>query len=298
MKTIGLFAPSGFVADPAVVERAVACLEGRGYRVRRDPALLACDTRFAGSDEERLAAFYRMAEDPGIDVALALRGGYGISRLLDRIDFARIARGNKLWVGMSDFTAFQLPLLAQGVASLHGPMVLDFGREETSAFTLAHFDAMLAAGRDAVRIDAVQPHRDSASGRLWGGNLTMLCHLLATPYWPEAAGDILFIEDVAEAPYRVDRMLHQLDFAGVLRRQKAILLGDFGGYRPGATDNGFDLDSVVASWRQRLALPIFTGLPFGHITDKLSLPIGGEARVASDVAGWSLDVGLRVQASE
>ena len=106
------------------------------------------------------------------------------------------------------------------------------------------------------------------------------------------------IEDVAEAPYRVDRMLHQLDFAGVLRRQKAILFGDFGGYRPGATDNGFDLEAVVASWRQRLALPIFTGLPFGHIADKLSLPIGGEARVASDATGWSLDVGLSVQASE
>lgn len=299
MKTLGLFAPSGFVADPAVVDRAVATLEARGYRVKRDPTLGACDTRFAGSDDERLAAIHRIADDPGIDVALALRGGYGISRLLDRIDFARIARAGKLWVGMSDFTVFQAALLAKtGLASLHGPMVLDFGREEPSAFTLAHFDAMLSAGKDELRIEVAQPHLERASGRLWGGNLTMLCHLLATPFWPEAAGEILFIEDVAEAPYRVDRMLHQLDFAGVLRQQKAILLGDFGGYRPGASDNGFDLDAVIRSWRQRLALPIFTGLPFGHIADKLSLPFGGEARVASDATGWSLDVGLGVQASE
>ncbi|WP_417071196.1 LD-carboxypeptidase [Niveibacterium terrae] len=293
MKTIGLFAPSGFVADPAIADRAERVLRAAGYAVKRDPALGACATRFAGSDDERLAAIYRIADDPGVDVALALRGGYGISRLLDRLDFARIARAAKLWVGMSDFTAFQTALFAKtGQASLHGPMVGDFGREVASAFALAHFDAMLQHGQDVFRIDVAQPHRDSASGRLWGGNLTMLCHLLATPFWPECAGEILFIEDVAEAPYRVDRMLHQLDFAGVLRRQKAILFGDFGGYRLGATDNGFDLDAVIRSWRQRLAVPIFTGLPFGHIPDKLSLPIGGEARVAADECGWELEFAL------
>lgn len=294
MRTIGLFAPSGFVADPAIADRAELALRAAGYAVKRDPALGACDTRFAGSDDERLAAFYRTVDDPGVDIALALRGGYGISRLLDRLDFERIARGNKLWVGMSDFTAFQLALLAKtGQASLHGPMVGDFGRDAPSLFALEHFLAVLDTGRDALRIDQRQPHRAEASGRLWGGNLTMLCHLLATPFWPESAGEILFIEDVAEAPYRIDRMLHQLDFAGVLRRQRAILFGDFSGYRPGAADNGFDMDAVIRSWRQRLAVPIYTGLPFGHIPDKLSLPIGGEARVLADECGWELEFALR-----
>jgi muramoyltetrapeptide carboxypeptidase len=293
MRTIGLFAPSGFVADPAIADRAEQVLRAAGYAVKRDPALGACDTRFAGPDDERLAAFYRTADDPGIDIALALRGGYGISRLLDRLDFERIARGNKLWVGMSDFTAFQLALFAKtGQRSVHGPMLVDFGREKTSAFTLEHFFSFLAAGRDGLRIDQLQPHRGEASGRLWGGNLTMLTHLLATPWWPEDAGEILFLEDIAEPPFRIDRMLHQLDFAGVLRRQKAILFGDFGGYRPGATDNGFDLDAVIRSWRQRLDVPIFTGLPFGHIADKLSLPIGGEARVRALHRGWELEFSL------
>lgn len=293
MKTIGLFAPSGFISDPAVVARAESVLTAAGYRVKRDPALLACCTRFAGTDDERLAATLRMAGDDEIDIALALRGGYGLSRLLDRIDFERIACRNKLWVGHSDFTAFQTALLAHGgPPSLHGPMLVNLGVEAPSAFTLEHFFRILESGRDAIRVEFAQPHEAQASGRLWGGNLTMLAHLLATPWWPRAGGEILFLEDIAEPPFRIDRMLHQLDFAGVLREQKAILLGDFGGYKPGATDNGFDLDAVIAYWRQRLDVPIFTGLPFGHVPDKLSLPIGGLANVSSDEKGWDLELSL------
>lgn len=293
MACFGFFAPSGFVRDQQSVERAAERLRGLGHTVVLDESLLCCDTRFAGDDETRLASIERMAADPRVDVAVALRGGYGLTRLLDRIDFARLARSGKLWVGHSDFTALQCGLLRAGGVSLHGPMVApDFGSESVSAFTLEHFSRMLDGRRDAVRVDVAQAWRGELAGPLWGGNLSMLAHLVGTPWMPALEGGILYLEDVAEPPFRIERMLHQLQFSGVLGRQRALLLGDFGGYRPGATDNGFDLDAMLRYLRERFDLPILTGLPIGHVADKLTLPFGGQAVLESDESGWSLDYRL------
>lgn len=293
MACFGFFAPSGFIRDPQIVERAAERLRALGHTVVMDESLLCCDTRFAGDDDTRLASIERMAADTRVDVAVALRGGYGLSRLLDRIDFARLARSGKLWVGHSDFTVLQCGLLRAGVISLHGPMVAaDFGAETSSTFTFEHFSRLLETGRDSVRVEVAQAWRGAVAGPLWGGNLSMLAHLVGTPWMPEIQGGILYLEDVAEPPFRIERMLHQLHFAGVLGRQRALLLGDFGGYRPGATDNGFDFDAMVSYLRERFDLPILTGLPFGHVADKLTLPFGGQALLESDERGWSLDYGL------
>ena len=127
---------------------------------------------------------------------------------------------------------------------------------------------------------------------LWGGNLCTLVHLTGTPFLPRIEGGILFLEDVYEHPYRVERMLLQLHYAGVLDAQSAILLGSFNGYRLLDNDNGYGLDQAIALIRGKTATPILTGLPFGHIRDKVSLPIGGIATVEStaDSGGWSLTV--------
>lgn len=293
MACFGFFAPSGFIRDQQVVERAAARLRELGHAIVLDESLLCCDTRFAGDDDTRLASIERMAADTRVDVAVALRGGYGLSRLLDRIDFPRLASSGKLWVGHSDFTVLQSGLLCAGGVSLHGPMVAsDFGAEAPSAFTVEHFARMLETGRDAVRVDAPHTWRGEATGTLWGGNLSMLAHLAGTPWMPDVEGGILYLEDIAEPPFRIERMLHQLQFTGVLGRQQALLLGDFGGYRPGATDNGFDFDAMVDYLRQRFELPILTGLPIGHVPDKLTLPFGGTAVLESDEGGWSLDYRL------
>jgi len=293
MACFGFFAPSGFVRDPQIVERAAERQRALGHTVVLDESLLCCDTRFAGDDETRLASIERIAADPRIDVAVALRGGYGLTRLLDRIDFERLARSGKLWVGHSDFTVLQCGMMCAGAASLHGPMVAaDFGAESSSDFTFEHFARMLESGRDVVRVEAPQPWRGTIKGPLWGGNLSMLTHLVGTPWMPEVERGILYLEDVAEPPFRVERMLHQLKYAGVLGRQQAVLLGDFGGYRPGATDNGFDFDAMVRYLRTRFDLPILTGLPFGHVADKLTLPFGGVAVLESDEGGWFLEYGL------
>jgi muramoyltetrapeptide carboxypeptidase len=283
----GLFAPAGAVADTDALARAEAFLLERGHRVVEDCGARARQTRFAGPDDERLAAIRRMAERDDVDVAVAIRGGYGLSRLVERIDFAALARSRTRWMGHSDFTVFQLAALARaGMVTYAGPMAAyDFGARTPSEFTWEHCVGMLGAREHEVSLAMDGPSGMLVEGTLWGGNLTLVAHLAGTPYLPAIDGGILFLEDTAEHPYRVERMLYQLHLAGVLGRQKAVLLGAFTDYELHAHDDGYDLAAVVAHARQRFGLPIWTGLPFGHVRDKLTLPVGRQATlIAGDGA--------------
>jgi muramoyltetrapeptide carboxypeptidase len=273
---IGLYAPAGF-ADADAVARAVARLEGAGHRVVVDPTATTRWQRFSAGDDERLAAVWRMAEDPDIELVVAVRGGYGWTRLLDRIDFVRLAATRKRWLGYSDFTAFQLAALARaGMVTFAGPMAAyDFGAENPSAYTLEHCWGLLGSAHYRVEAPLAGPATCACEGVLWGGTLALVAHLVGTPYLPPIDGGILFLEDVGEHPYRVERLLYQLHYAGVLGRQGAVLLGSFNGYTPSANDDGYDLAAMVAHARARFSVPIFTGLPFGHCPDKLTLPVGG-----------------------
>jgi muramoyltetrapeptide carboxypeptidase len=278
--SIGLYAPAGLVIDAGAVERAVARLEAQGHRVTVDATCSARWQRFAGSDEARLAAVMRMANDPRVELAIAVRGGYGWSRLLDALDFAALAGARKQWLGHSDFTAFQLAALAKtGMVTYAGPMAAyDFGAVDPSAFTQDHCWELLETGTTALDLALDGPDIDAA-GMLWGGNLALVAHLAGTRHFPSVDGGILFLEDIGEAAYRVERMLYQLHFCDVLARQRAVLLGSFSNCEPGPNDNGYDLDAVVAHARGRFGVPIYTGLPFGHIRDKLTLPVGGRAQL-------------------
>lgn len=277
---IGIYAPAGCATDRDAVDRAVASLEGQGHRVRVDPGCAARWQRFAGTDDERLAALWRMARDPEVEIAVAMRGGYGWSRLLDRIDFPRLASCGKRWMGHSDFTAFQMAALAAaGMVTFAGPMAAyDFGAEAPSPFTLRHCWDLHATDRYAVDVALDGPDLE-VEGPLWGGNLALIAHLAGSRHLPAVAGGVLFLEDVGEAPYRIERMLYQLHFCGVLGAQRAIVLGTFNGYDAGPGDNGHDLAAVVGLARERFGVPLYTGLPFGHVRDKLTLPVGGQARL-------------------
>jgi len=278
---IGLYAPAGFTVAPEALERAVARLRAMGHRVTVDPTCHTRWQRFAAADDERLAAVMRMADDPGVELAIAVRGGYGWTRLLERLDFARIAQSGTRWLGHSDFTAFQLAALAHAdLVTFAGPMAAyDFGAAQPSAFTLEHCFGVLDAPTHVVACALDGPDLDCA-GMLWGGNLAMVAHLAGTPHLPAVDGGILFLEDIGEQPYRVERMLCQLRMAGVLDRQRAILLGTFNGYEPGANDNGYDLAAAVEYVRASCGVPVYTGLPFGHCPDKLTLPVGGHCALA------------------
>jgi muramoyltetrapeptide carboxypeptidase len=279
-RTIGLVAPSGFMPDPAVVDRAAAFFSGRGWQMEAGESVFSREQRFAGPDALRLADLMRFATDASIDVVLGARGGYGLSRLLGAIDFAAIKGRAPVIAGYSDFTAFNLGYLARaGGVSLSGPSAGDFGTATPDPFTVEHFFGLIEARRYEIDV-ALEGKSGEHAGRLWGGNLVMLAAMLGTPYFPRVSGGILVVEDVNEPAYKIERLFYQLAHAGALQRQSAVVLGDFDPVTLMPNDNGFDLAAVVARVREIAGVPVYTGLPYGHTPRKLTLPIGARARLA------------------
>ncbi len=294
MSRLTLFSPSGAVARVAPLRRAVRRLGALGFDVTVDEAALARHQRFAGDDDTRLAALHRVAHDAP-RVALATRGGYGLARLLDRLDWPRLARSverGTRWVGYSDLTALHLALWAHtGVSGWAGPLAIDdFGRRDdeggTDEVTVGTFVEAMAGELEAVGFRTAAGFDGlDVTGPLWGGNLTVLVSLLGTRHWPgrRTRGGVLFLEDVNEHPYRIERMLLQLHQAGVLDAQRAVLLGDFGGFRPSPLDRGFGLKDAVAHLRSVTRTPIVGGLPFGHVPrTKVCLPVARRAQLVVD----------------
>jgi muramoyltetrapeptide carboxypeptidase len=287
---IAIAAPGGYAVDPAQLARGIARLEAQGVIVHNyyDPARV--HQRFGDTDAGRVAQLHAAAGDPDAQVVIALRGQYGISRILPQIDFHAMAASGKLFVGYSDMTAFHTGLYAAtGAISFAGPMICDdFIRDEPVAYTLDQLWNCLRGPSHHVRgMGQGNPSVD-LQGTLWGGNLAMLTHVLGTPYFPDIGGGILYIEDINEHPYRIERMLLQLLHAGVLQKQKALVLGDISGYRLNPADNGYDFDAMLGFIRERLPLPVLTGLPFGHIKERCTLPFGAQARLVSDAGGFDL----------
>ena len=279
---IAVVAPSGYAADREALTRAIARLQAQGHQVHDFCSAHEKHQRFAASDADRVAQLHAAARHPEVEIVIALRGGYGLSRLLPAIDFELLADSGKCFVGHSDFTALHLGLLAKtGAVSFAGPMMCDdFSRPDVSEFTESHFWQCLNGPMD-VEIPASDNPSVDVQGKLWGGNLSMIAHLLGTPWMPKVDDGILFIEDVNEHLYRVERMLLQLLHAGVLSRQKAVILGDFSGYRLTDYDNGYDLPAMLAFLGDQLPMPVLQGLPFGHTRDKLTLPIGASCLLRS-----------------
>lgn len=287
---VAIVAPSGYPADDQALARGIALLQAQGCEVHNYYDAAASYQRFGGTPASCQAQLEAAAANPEVQIVMALRGGYGLSRLLPTLNLEQLAASGKIFVGHSDFTVLQMALLAQtGNVSFAGPMLCsDFGREDVSAFTMTHFWNCLCANTQQITVQATDNPAVDVEGTLWGGNLSMLNHLLGTPYFPKIKNGILFIEDINEHPYRIERMLLQLLHAGVLAQQKAILLGDFSGYRVTDYDRGYNFDAMLAFIRTQLATPILTGLPFGHVADKLTLPVGGHAQLASDANAFEL----------
>ncbi|MFZ5520143.1 MAG: LD-carboxypeptidase [Pseudomonadota bacterium] len=314
-----IFSPAGVVARAPALRRAAKRLGQLGFDVTVDEAAALKVQRFAGDDDTRLAALHRIAQ-AAPSVALASRGGYGLARLLDRIDWPLIRRSverGTRWVGYSDMTALQLAALAHGAAGdpgkpgrhhrhhradgddhephagccqpggfWAGPMACgDFGDEAAAGggddVTQDVFVEAMTGELEAVgfRTDAGFDGLETG-GRLWGGNLTVLLSLLGTPHFPRVRGGVLFLEDVNEHPYRIERGLLQLHQAGVLGTQKAVLLGSFTDWRKSPLDRGYGLKTAIEYLRSVSAAPILTGLPFGHVPTKLCLPVGRAVKLA------------------
>ena len=280
-----LIAPSGYAADPAAMTRGVARLRAAGYAVENEAVLDRAELRFAGSDAERAADINALAGlDTLPDITLVTRGGYGAARLLEHLHYdalrERLAGSTLAMVGHSDFTAVQLALHARsGLVTFSGPLLADLGAEPEDADTLDQFRQVLSAPSAEVRWACGGNASLDVEGPLWGGNLAVLCSLLGTPYFPRIDGGILFVEDVGEPPFRIERLLYQLHLSGVLGRQRALLLGRFSDCRPGPRDNGYTLEAAFDQLRAVAGMPVIDGLPHGHGRGQLTLPFGAPARL-------------------
>ena len=287
---IAIVAPSGYTFDDAALALGIARLEAQGHTVHNYFDTAKVHQRFGGTDQARLEQLNAAAADPDVQVVMALRGQYGMTRLLPHINFARMADSGKVFSGYSDFTAFQMALLAKtGAMSYAGPMFLsDFASGEPLAFTVDDFFQCLGSCTHRIRQAARgNPHLD-VSGTLWGGNLAMINSLVGTEYFPRIDDGILFVEDVNEHPYRIERMLLQLMQAGVLARQKALVLGDFSAYALAPHDNGYDFDAMLAYLRATLPCPVLTGLQFGHCRKRVTIPFGAKATLYCDAAHFEI----------
>lgn len=280
---IYLFSPSSAVADPAMLDVARERLRGLGFRTTVDRCALAVHERFAGTDRQRLAAVQRALKQKQ-PIVMATRGGYGLSRILHQIDWQAVADSGKIFIGHSDFTAFNLALLARtGAVSYTGPTAIaDFGQKTMDELTADLFAETMREELEVLSFESPGSDAVDARGMLWGGNLAMLVSLLGTPFLPRVEGGILFLEDVGEHPYRIERMLSQLLHAGVLASQKAIVLGRFTEFRLATHDNGYNMDSVIAWLRAACPVPVVTGLPYGHVKVKATLPVGAQVGIATE----------------
>lgn len=268
-----MIAPSG-PFDTEGFQLGVAWL-GERYVVRHREDIFARSSFLAGSDARRSSELREALGDPRVDAIVAARGGHGATRILGAIPVDEIAAANKLLVGFSDVTALHALWAQAGVRSLHGPMVATLGRAGAS-IRARWVAAVEGAIPDPIEVRALAPGR--AEGPLVGGNLSVLAALSGTPFAPPLEGAILFLEDVNEAPYRVDRMVTTLRNAGWLSGLAGVALGAFTPSTP-SDDAVGAMEAVLSDRLADLGIPVVSGVPSGHIEDNLELPLGAPVRI-------------------
>ena len=288
--TIAILAPASAPPDPKAVDRSVATLEALGFRAKLAPNVRRRWGFLAGTDRQRAGDLMKMFADPKVQAILCLRGGYGTPRLLPLLDYAAIRSHPKIFIGYSDITALHCAFLAKAnLVSFHGPILnSDFIKDNLPDFTFQSFlktlmkpsaAGSICQGYRGKTVDILRP--GTASGPLLGGNLSLLCALLGTPFQPFFKNKILFFEDLDEVPYRFDRMLTHLLNAGLLQQVAGIAVGINKGCRdPKARKTKEYRQTIQDVLKERLLplkVPIVTGLPFGHIRLNATLPIGVRA---------------------
>lgn len=287
---VGIVAPAGSV-DPAELARGVDHLKGMDFRVVLGKSVTQQWRYLAGTDRERAADLNRMFSDPKIAAIICARGGYGTARILPYLDEDAIAQHPKIVVGSSDITLL-LNYLRQrfGLVTFHGPMIVPNFGQHPSSLTDDWFRKILveAQGNLRIAVDGVRGLRGGrAQGPLIGGCLTMLCSTLGTPYEIQTDGDILLLEDIGEAPYRIDRMLTQLKAASKFRNVRGIIFGTMPGCQPPA-DSRYVLEDIIGDVLADQAFPILFGFPTGHGGEQVTLPLGVPVEIDGDAGSITL----------
>jgi muramoyltetrapeptide carboxypeptidase len=288
---VALVAPAGPLLDRDDLQRAEALCRALDYVPVMGAHAAGRHGYLAGTDNDRLADLNGAIADPTIDAIWCIRGGYGVTRILDRIEFEPLRERPKIILGYSDITALLLAAVRHaGLVTFHGPTA----RAPMPAFSRWHFERVLATAEPAGRLGrlpdpaGVLVPRDNrilavrpglAEGPLMGGNLSLLQCLVGTVHLPDLDGAILFLEDVGEDLYRVDRMLAHLRAAGLLQRLAGVAVGRFTQLQRHMSDGAFGLDEVFATYFEPLGVPVAFGFPVGHIDDQWTLPLGVRARL-------------------
>lgn len=284
-----MVAPSSPQRDDERLRSGIRYFESLGYSVRCGEHLWKRHGYLAGTDDERVADLNDMIRDPKVRMIIAGRGGYGVTRILERIDYRALRRDPKIIVGFSDLTALNCAILVKcGMMSFSGAMAgvdfwdtgnLDPLAEETfwRAITSTR---PLGTIRQPEESPIEGLAKGSAEGWLLAGNLTLLATITGTPYMPKSNGAILLIEEIGEEAYRVDRLLSQLWNAGTLRSINGLAFGAFTGTRPTRVSvDPLPLEEVLGEYVRRANVPSIGGLLYGHIKKKLTLPIGARVRI-------------------
>jgi muramoyltetrapeptide carboxypeptidase len=289
--TVGLVKPAGFLADDLEFQLVMEAVRAMGLVPQPSAHLRSRFGYLAGQDKDRAADLNAMYGDESVRAVFAVRGGWGSARLLPYLDFDLIRANPKLLVGFSDITTLHLAFAARaGFPTIHGPNAgSSWSKLSWDSFRRLAFDAETplyrnpAATEDRLvqrqwRTQTITPGK--ARGRLLGGNLTVLTSLLGTPYLPSFDGAILFLEEVDEAEYRIDRMLTQLALAGVLRRVAGVVFGQCTNCRAtGPSIGGFTLAELLRQHLQPLGVPAYQGALFGHVENQFSIPVGVRAEI-------------------
>jgi muramoyltetrapeptide carboxypeptidase len=293
---VGLVDPASATWEPVDVEIVIESLAALGFRAKRAPRLLSRRGYFAGTDEERAADLNAMFADPEVKAIQCVRGGWGSARLLPLLDWTAIERHPKIVLGYSDITALLLSIHAKsGLVTFHGPN----GSSQWNAFNVDYFQRVLSAA-DAVtfenvkeideeknltvvenRVQTITP--GTARGRLLGGNLSILTSLIGSGFLPDFDGCVLFIEDVNEAPYRIDRMLTQLRLTGILPGARAVIWGTCSECEPDAGFGSLTITDVLNDHVKPLGVPAWQGAMIGHVDRQFTLPIGVDVEVDATV---------------
>ena len=288
--TLGFIAPSGAVRTEGAIERAVQETERMGFKVKLGESAGKKYGYLSGTDELRARDINAMFADDEVDAIVCLRGGYGAMRILDKIDYDLIARHPKIFVGFSDITALHIALLNRcGLATFHGPMAAanwagkpldDFSRDSMYRSLMNAEPAGELSNPPEYPRQMVNPGQ--AEGLLVGGNLMLIASSLGTPWEIDTKGRIIFIEEVGERTYCVDRMLTQLRLAGKFEDCAGIVFGNFSDCPIEYPQFGLSLEEIIRDVVAPCGKPVFTGLRCGHCTPKLTLPFGVKCRMDAE----------------
>lgn len=288
---VSVIGPSGPIRSESEIEEFKKVLEGMGLRVKIGANVFSRVGYFTAKDEDRAKEFMNAVVDPEVKAILTIRGGWGAARILELLDYELIKANPKIILGFSDFTSILNAITTKtGLITFHGPS----GNSTWNEYSVGYFSDLLFKGhfilwanrRDEAEV--VTLSSGIAQGEMYGGNLSVLSALIGSNYLPEWENKILFLEEVAEEPYRIDRMLTHLKLAGVFDKVNGIILGGFRKCVPEEPERSFSLEEVFQQHFSNIGKPVFSGAQIGHLKNKFTVPIGQKIEMNADTGQFRL----------